>query len=328
VGVHKAMVEMWGPDYYKNMIVCGDSGGAVISVAIALGQSPEALYQQYLQFSHLVHEKGTINKVNLHLEDTLRELLDKHPNAYKEIEGRCQIGCTQFFSQHMWRTKWDDNDDLLQSILYSCKIPLYFKRRRHQPHYYVDGAYSISGTDFPHGDETLFIRVDDHKAEIVKDFSFPDVFFPILGDEYELHVQDGYQMMLSWDGIFKKKVNVKRPVCFVLFWLWCCTFCERSCCFFRDLLCCYYCILCCVSYCCVPTGKGEKRTSTDQLVSDQKTPKNNRSPQETLQLPDELGDDHLHDDLHHDVEAPLIAPPMITDGSGKHDSEKKRGIIV
>jgi len=43
IGVHEAMVEMWGREYYKDIVISGGSAGTIIAIGIALGKDTEYL---------------------------------------------------------------------------------------------------------------------------------------------------------------------------------------------------------------------------------------------------------------------------------------------
>jgi hypothetical protein len=174
------MVEIWGEDFYKDVLLSGGSAGTIFAVGIALGKSPQYMGDLYRNISEKCHKYGTIYKCSIFMEDSLRELLSD-PNAYKILEGRCCFGTTAFFAKHRWHVSWNDNEDLIKCIQASYHIPFYCKRV--DPIYGVevlDGAYGFAGKDLPHGDKTLYVGIDPH-AEITRIFTNVEMFYPSVG---------------------------------------------------------------------------------------------------------------------------------------------------
>ena len=83
----------------------------------------------------------------------------------------------------------------------------------------LDGAYGIAGHDLPHHDETLFVGIDPH-AEITRSFTFRQMFFPSLGDDYADIVRSGYDEMMRWDGRMLRKVGSRTANFTALKVLW------------------------------------------------------------------------------------------------------------
>ncbi|CAN0349626.1 unnamed protein product, partial [Ectocarpus fasciculatus] len=143
-GAYKAMVQKWGENFQEHCIFLGDSAGAVFAVGIALGKPPQLLDDIYRSFVMKTDKNGTIGKVNIFMEESIRQLLGNDETAYKRIENRCFIGTTSFFAKHSWTTVFDSNEDLISTMLHSCRIPLYFRRNQILDMCRVDGAYSLS----------------------------------------------------------------------------------------------------------------------------------------------------------------------------------------
>lgn len=219
LGMYRAMTEMWGRKFCENMIICGDSAGSILAVSMALGNSPEYCEHHVLSFATLAHHYGTMNQLNVFIELKLREMISD-PYAYKRIEGKCYIGATAFFSKHIWRCQWNDNEDLIQWILYSCRIPLYFRRYRVLQDAYIDGALSIRGSDLPCGDDTLAIILNDPRADVVQSLPFHNTYFPAIDEGYTRTIKQGYDAMFAWDGTLKRKEDVLFPSYFALFIGW------------------------------------------------------------------------------------------------------------
>lgn len=165
VGVHKAMCEIWGNDYYKSTLLSGGSAGTIFAIAIALGKSPEYLDDMYRRVSAKATRDGPVYYASKYMVDALYEILED-PQAYKKLEGRCIFGSTHFFAQHIWHSSWTSNEDVVRCVQASIHVPFYCMRMEPlKGSYPVDGAYGFSGIDLPHGDDTLYVGFDPH-AEI------------------------------------------------------------------------------------------------------------------------------------------------------------------
>lgn len=220
IGVQKAMIERWGPDFHKKCLVCGGSAGTIFALVMALGKDPEYMEKLYETVSVKTVTYGPIFFGAYFLEQELRKLLDEDPFAYKKLEGRCCFGTTEFFSKHRWHVSWESNEDLMKCIKASLHIPLYcgicpgIKGVE-----CVDGAYGFAGTDLPHGDETLYIGIDPH-AEVTRTFTHNEMFYPTVGKEYQAMIQSGYDQFKAWNGKMNKKVGSRTPNYQALYVLW------------------------------------------------------------------------------------------------------------
>lgn len=164
------MVERWGPDFYKDMVISGGSAGTMFAVGISLGKSPEYLNQLYRKVAEQSHIQGPIKIAGNLAVEACWDMLDT-PDAYKKLEGKCCIGTTAFFSKHRWHLSWESNEDLVNCIRCSFHIPFYCEKVNDLYGVEVlDGAYGFAGTDLPHGDDTLYVGIDPH-AEITRTFT-------------------------------------------------------------------------------------------------------------------------------------------------------------
>ena len=140
--------------------------------------------------------------------------------AHKDLRGRFGLGTTEFFSRHVWHWSWESHEDLVNCIHGSMSFPLYCEELRFvNGSVVLDGAYSFAGTDLPEGDNTLFIGIDPN-AEITRTFTNRQMLFPLVGEEYRDIAQTGYDAMMKWDGVMKKKVGVRFPNYQALSILW------------------------------------------------------------------------------------------------------------
>jgi hypothetical protein len=120
VGVHRAMIEKWGPDFYKSTVIGGGSAGTIFAVGLALGKSPEYMDKLYSKVAEQAKKFGPIYYASVFMTSGLEEMLADDPNAYKKLEGRCCFGTTSFFSRHRWHLSFESNDDLLGT--FNCNL--------------------------------------------------------------------------------------------------------------------------------------------------------------------------------------------------------------
>eukprot|EP01041_Mallomonas_annulata_P009552 gene9552-19852_t len=205
VGVYKAMEERWGKGFQSRVLITGDSSGAIFAIGIALGFSPEEMENIYLNLAKNASMIGVVGKMGTIAQMSLETLL-ADPFAYQQLKGIFGVGTTKFPFNHQWHWKWDSNEDLAACIKGSMHIPLYCERQQPvQGSIVVDGAYSMSGSDLVHGDDTLYVGIDPH-AEVGRSLQNNQMLFPLYGQEYIDIVESGYKAMKQWDGKMKDKV--------------------------------------------------------------------------------------------------------------------------
>lgn len=224
-GVYSAMVEKWGPDFYKHTILFGDSAGAIFSVGIALGKTPECLNEMFRTFCMNTKKEGVIGNVNLLMERGIRDMIGDDMMAYKRIENRCFIGSTSFFFKHVWQSSFESNEDLIRHMMYSCNIPIYFVKTpiMHMCKK-IDGAGSFHYRDLPNANSTLCVRVVDERADVwftARDLGIIECYKPIVGNTYDEFFNHGRESMLNWNGKFNQKVDSIVPIRMgLVFLLW------------------------------------------------------------------------------------------------------------
>jgi hypothetical protein len=154
-------------------------------------------------------------------EHCLKHLIDV-PDAAARLNERVWIGASRFFAQHIWVHEWADNVALLDTMKQSFHIPFLCFLQKHAC---VDGAFIISGTDFPHGDKTLFVGFDG-AADITAPISARELCFPNLDADYDAMVERGYNAFMNWNGEQTKKVGVRRGKWMLQIFLWFLKLCE------------------------------------------------------------------------------------------------------
>ena len=175
------MIEIWGEDFYKKVLFCGGSAGTFTAVMVCLGKTHEDLAVMYKYCARQVNARGFYYRPSDYLTECVEKVILENPDTFKLLQGRCCFGTTAFFSRHRWHMNWADNDDLIKSIVGSYNIPVYCGRSEAIYGFeVVDGAYGVAGTDFPHGDETLFVGIDP-LAEIGRSLTYHQMIVPSEG---------------------------------------------------------------------------------------------------------------------------------------------------
>mmetsp|Transcript_33349 Transcript_33349/g.33969 ORF Transcript_33349/g.33969 Transcript_33349/m.33969 type:complete len:400 (+) Transcript_33349:126-1325(+) len=222
VGVFKAMEERWGKGFHKKTLITGDSSGALMAVGISLGFSADEMGKIYESLAKNASARGVFGKMGTLAESCLEFLLGTDPAAYKNLSGMYAVGTTKFPFNHQWHWNWESNRDLAECIIGSLHIPLYCERPSHvQGSIVVDGAYSMSGADLIHGDNTLYVGIDPH-AEVGRSLRNDQMLFPLYDEEYRQVVDSGYLAMKNWDGRMNLKVGRRVPNYPVLLMMWPC----------------------------------------------------------------------------------------------------------
>ena len=150
----------------KDTLICGDSGGSIFAVGVSLGYDTEELYAMYMRIctntrnsQHSFYDPGSKVGASVFLSKELWWLLSE-PTAFQTLNGNCMVGTTFYENKHVWHKEWRDNIEVFHSVMGSCHIPIYCApNKRVLGRHVVDGAFSVSGFDLPHGDETLFVGI-------------------------------------------------------------------------------------------------------------------------------------------------------------------------
>ena len=224
IGVHRAMAERWGRDYYKKIHITGDSAGSVMATCMALGYSDDDISRVYLRMAQTARRGGVFyNRAEAARVGLVEEVFKRVPKAFSLVRSRLSIGITVYPFGHVWKTHWSSNEDLLDTILASMHIPLYTPNEN--PYFLgnkcVDGACSMHGEALVHGDRTLFVGFSPF-AEISSHLSLIQLLQPHVGDDFHELVDEGYRSFLAWDGQLKKKVGLWHPNYSILMVMWLC----------------------------------------------------------------------------------------------------------
>eukprot|EP01041_Mallomonas_annulata_P011940 gene11940-25020_t len=212
VGVYQAMVERWGCDFQKDIIITGDSSGAAFSLGIALGISPEVMESLFKDLGvNAEKEGGVVGKMggitNINLEFMLSDA-----NAYLQLENRFAVGVTRFPFHHTWYKSWTSNQQLLDCLHGSMHIPVYYEYRRPvDGQVVIDGAFSMSGEHFIDGNDTLYIGIHPYADIGPSRVPMTWQLLPLPDAVFEQLRLQGYQAMKHWDGSLRAdKVRGRR----------------------------------------------------------------------------------------------------------------------
>lgn len=219
IGVYQAMMDRWGPDFPDNTIVCGDGVGSLMAIGITLKHTLESMKQVYLDLGKDVFESpGAFEQL------CLLPFLHRNPETLEKVNDKCLLGTGKFFSQHVWRTHWETQIDLLQDLRNAMHIPVLFKRIQNDCgkldyHEIVDGTYSLSGRELPHGNDTLCIGCDS-TFDISVHIPLSQQLFFQRGSAFQELYDKGYHAFSQWEGVLNAKATQKQPNFLALVVLW------------------------------------------------------------------------------------------------------------
>jgi len=203
IGVYKAMLEKWGPDFMDKTIICGDSVGVIFAIGITRKFTPEDIEKMYYDngvASPYGIFKGGIKALEEH---ALKKLLAnfEEPLLYEKLNGKILIGGSKFFINHIWTSHWNNNEELYSCIKNSFHIPLLVdSNKKINGCHIIDGAFSFSGMDLPHGNESLYVGMNNPCAEIGMNITFSQQLFPSSGQANDYMIKKGYDAFMKWDA--------------------------------------------------------------------------------------------------------------------------------
>jgi hypothetical protein len=221
-GVVRAMKETWGEDFHTKTLVCGDSIGSIVALQLVIGYTPEKMEMiSRIVFSKMGEDSFHSHGQNYWLDQYIDRLLEQEKTLYLDVQGKFRCGTTRAHFEHQWHEKWTDNEDLRRCLKGSCNVPLYCGRcEKVNGEEVIDGALSLTGSQFPHGDETLFVGANQPSAEINYNLTYWETAVPNLVT-FNLLLKEGYSAFKEWDGEYKEKVAGRNPdnVAIVVLWM-------------------------------------------------------------------------------------------------------------
>ena len=185
VGVHRAMVERWGKDFYKHTVIAGGSAGAIMAIQVALGRDTEQLGEMYLWTAREANKRGPIFQASACLIESVRRVLDEFTEeVHTMLNDKCFVSVTHFPFRHRFAKSWDSEEDLLQCLTATCHIPIYTHRAKSAWSSMVDGAYGFAGDSLVdlHHNDTLFVGIDP-TADVGRSLTFSQM----VGTRFLLH---------------------------------------------------------------------------------------------------------------------------------------------
>jgi len=215
VGVIEAMEEYWGKDFYSNTMFCGDGIGALIAVQTCLG-IPSSLVKNVvnnvlrkMRFSNHYLD-GQDYWVNQYIDHLV--LSSSNEDLYKYINNKkYKLGITDSLFTHHWVTSWDNNADLAKSLKASSNVPLFSSRcKKIYGEEVINGAFSMTGIDFPNKNDTLFIGMNEQYADITYYTPIWSYWLPFYISE-DILLAKGKERFQSWiSNNMTNKIKKKR----------------------------------------------------------------------------------------------------------------------
>ena len=130
--------------------------------------------------------------------------------AYRKVTDKLSIGVTEFPMTHVRYCKFDSNEAIRCLAHASMYLPLYCEASAAvQGRWVIDGGFSFSGQHLSHGNDTLFVGIDEN-AEVSGQMSLWEMAYPMVEDRYEAAVKMGYNALMAWNGTMKDKIANRR----------------------------------------------------------------------------------------------------------------------
>ena len=210
IGVYKAMIEKWGADFPEKTTIYGDSAGIILVLGITQKMEPEFISKLYHDCG-INSPHGILSGMKPLEDHCIKKLVHdfEDPSFYEKVNGKIFIGGSTFFANHFWKSQWNSNEELYNSIVESFNIPLLCNSKNKRHNGVLDGGFVFSGKDLPHGDDTLYVA-DDPYSDIFTPMNYKELFYPHLHDECAQSIQRGYDAFMKWDGKYKKKVGFRK----------------------------------------------------------------------------------------------------------------------
>ena len=140
-----AMLEKYGESLYDAKMG-GNSSGALIALAIKLRASPAKLLAVYEQLAKRSRVEGVWGRMSIYHSEALAALM---PNGdeYKQLNGELFIGITRFFKRHELISRWNSQQELIDTMHASFHIPLYCSYiAKVNGQFAIDGVFSSTSS--------------------------------------------------------------------------------------------------------------------------------------------------------------------------------------
>lgn len=114
----------------RKCVFAGASGGSLVAFCLALDLNLEEIHNKFVE-TELAYTRKRLFRAFFKIYDDLKLFLHKllfaKPDAYKICDGRLFVSITEVypsFKNHII-SQWTSNDDLIESIIISCFIPVF-----------------------------------------------------------------------------------------------------------------------------------------------------------------------------------------------------------
>jgi len=232
IGVYKALQEMYGLEALKKVKFAGNSSGAMMALGGAAGMNWQEIEKLFIAQILDGVNNGVVQKLSLYHDKCMDQVFDKDPNLYQKMSGKLVIGVTTWFNDYQLVSKWNSNDEIRNVLHASMHIPYYATKinkislnnedgvnngHKEKPTIRaVDGGISKQFVRFNGTTLVVTAIVEDifnpEKGDICSDpvLTFMDVMLPDLDKYYKMR-ENGYKMMMKWDGTYKNK-NITKSI--------------------------------------------------------------------------------------------------------------------
>ena len=220
IGVYKSLVEKWGYEKLSKVRIGGNSAGAIIAIAVALGITWEELENIYKEMAMQAIRYGVWGKVTEYHIQMLNKII-KNKDDYKKLNNRLYIGVTYFIDKYELISEWNNNQELIDTLHASFHIPFYCSYiKKINNRMAIDGAFGKTYQKF--SEPTLVINQCTDIGDITckPPLSLKDCYKPGNETTYKYIFYKGYMAMNNWDNIYKTYPIIKKYKLFILLmWL-------------------------------------------------------------------------------------------------------------
>ena len=223
IGVYKALQEMYGLEALTQVTFAGNSTGAMIALSAASAMGWQAAEKMLVSLIKDGVENGPFQKSSMYHDKAMDAVLLKDPDLYRALNNRLFIGVTTWFNDYQLISKWNNNDELRECMHASMHIPYYtthlseIKCNDGKYRRAIEGAFSKQFVRFDEDTLVITAVVEDvfnpERGDICSEpvLSFLDCLGPDLATYSKIR-DNGYQMMMEWDGKYKVSQKSKSSV--------------------------------------------------------------------------------------------------------------------
>jgi hypothetical protein len=222
VGVFRAMVDRWGYDEISKAKMGGNSSGAAMALAIALGTSVEECNQLIIVLLTSARNDGIFGKITTHQTCMLDRLLVVG-DEYEKLNGKLFVGVTVFYCKHVLISEWSSNQELIDTLHAGWHIPFYCQYvKKLKMGIAMDGGFSSTYSHIT--ENTLIVNATTSQGGDINcepKLTMFECIFPVCCERSEIISNRGYSAMWQWDGVFKnvKDKRIVPKVVLCSFWV-------------------------------------------------------------------------------------------------------------